>query len=182
MAQAPRILLTGPPGCGKTTAILRTLEEWERPASGFYTEELRAGGSGGSGGSRGRRVGFDVVTLDGRRGPLARAGAPGPRVGRYGVDLASFESLAVEALEKGLANPEALLVIDEIGKMELLSAAFVQVLERAFRSPNPILGTVLSGSHPVADGIRGLPRVQIVRVTWENRERLPHELADAFRG
>lgn len=30
---------------------------------GFYTEELREGG---------QRIGFDVVTLDGNRGPLAR--------------------------------------------------------------------------------------------------------------
>ena len=36
---------------------------------GFYTEEVR-GGVGGRGGKG--RVGFDVVTLDGQRGVLAR--------------------------------------------------------------------------------------------------------------
>ena len=51
---------------------------------GFYTEEVRAdrgasaGGrgqrSGRGGGARGPRVGFDVVTLAGQRGPLARVG------------------------------------------------------------------------------------------------------------
>ncbi|UCC82578.1 MAG: hypothetical protein JSW46_16625, partial [Gemmatimonadota bacterium] len=83
----PRILLTGRPGCGKTTVIKRAVELiGPDRCAGFYTEDVR---------EKGRRIGFDVVTLDGRRGPLARAGARGPRVSRYGVELASFEGLGV---------------------------------------------------------------------------------------
>ena len=53
-------------GVGKTTLVRKVCEKledknWE--CQGFYTEELRVDGD---------RVGFDVVTMDGHRGPLAR--------------------------------------------------------------------------------------------------------------
>lgn len=63
-------------GIGKTTlvqSICQSLRKEGIKMSGFYTQELRQhhehrrGGGGGGG-----RVGFDVVTLDGHRSPLAR--------------------------------------------------------------------------------------------------------------
>ncbi len=168
-----RILLSGPPGCGKTTAILRTLGLLSHPAAGFYTEEVRSSGAGG-------RLGFDVVALDGRRGSLARVGRPGPRVGKYAVDLPSFENVGVRAVAAGLREPHHLLVIDELGKMEFLSTAFVTLLERAFQSPNPLLGTVLHGPHPLADRFRQVAGVEVIQVTRQNRDALPGELATRF--
>ena len=169
-ADPPRILLTGPPGCGKTTVILRTVGLLSLPAAGFYTVELRGSEGGG-------RLGFDVVALDGRRGPLARVGRPGPGVGKYAVDLASFEGVGVQALRARLREPHTLLVIDELGKMEFLSAAFVTLLKRVFQSPNPLLGTVLYGPHPVADRFRQAPGVELIQVTRQDRDALPVDLA-----
>jgi nucleoside-triphosphatase len=173
LADPLRILLTGPPGCGKTTVILRTRGLLSHPAAGFYTEELRSSEGGG-------RLGFDIVALDGRRGPLARVGRPGPQVGKYAVDLSSFEDVGVRAVEAGLREPHTLLVIDEVGKMELLSAAFVTLLERAFRSPNPLLGTILYRPHPLADRFRRAPGVELIPVARQNRDALPAELARRF--
>jgi nucleoside-triphosphatase len=172
LADPLRILLTGPPGCGKTTVILRTRGLLSHPAAGFYTEELRI--------SEGGRLGFDIVALDGRRGPLARVGRPGPHVGKYAVDLSSFEDVGVRAVEAGLREPHTLLVIDEVGKMELLSAAFVTLLELAFRSPNPLLGTILDRPHPLADRFRRAPGVELIPVARQNRDALPAELARRF--
>lgn len=166
-----RILLTGRPGAGKTTVILRTLELLDRPAAGFYTQEVREAGPHSA------RVGFDVITLDGVRAPLARTAFRGPRVSRYGVDVGRFEELAIPALERGLADPATLLVIDELGKMEFLSRAFVDFLPRVFAAPNPLLGTIMSAPHPVADRWRQAPGVEVIEVTTANRERLPDALA-----
>lgn len=177
--QAPRILLTGRPGCGKTTVVRQVVERiGAGRCAGFYTEEVRR---------RGRRVGFDVVTLDGRRGPLARIEAPGPRVGRYGVDLTSFERLAVSALEAGLQERSRVLVIDEIGKMELLSSQFVELLAPVFdpQTPQAVLGTVMRGRHRYVDSLRRGPGVRVVAVTVENRDLLPRQLSaelEAFVG
>lgn len=176
MSHSSRILLTGPPGCGKTTVILRTLERLGCGAAGFFTEEVRAEGGDGA------RRGFDVVTLEGRRAPLARVGAPGPRVGRYGVDVASFEAVGVRALEEGLRRPGTLLVVDEFGKMEFLSGRFVELVDEVFRSTHPLLGTILEKAHPLGDRIRRNPGVRLVEVTRENRKGLPEELARVFGG
>ncbi|XP_032464335.1 cancer-related nucleoside-triphosphatase isoform X2 [Phocoena sinus] len=95
---ARHVFLTGPPGVGKTTLIQKASEVLKSsgvPVEGFYTEEVRQGG---------RRIGFDVVTLSGARGPLSRIGSelpPGKReccVGQYVVDLTSFEQLVLPVL------------------------------------------------------------------------------------
>jgi nucleoside-triphosphatase len=172
-AEPLRVLLTGLPGSGKTTVILRTLPLLSQPAAGFYTEEVRDARAGG-------RLGFDVVALDGRRGPLARVGGPGPRVGKYAVDLQSFENIGVRALEAGLRDPHHLLVLDELGKMEFLSGAFVALVEQVFRSPNPLLGTILYRRHPLGDRFRRAPGVELIQVTTENRSSLPLDLGRRF--
>ena len=79
------LLVTGPPGCGKTTLVRKIVQELgSLPMTGFYTEEIREGRD---------RVGFALVGLDGRRGVLSHVKVGGPyRVGRYGVDIAGFES------------------------------------------------------------------------------------------
>lgn len=170
----PQILLTGRPGCGKTTVIQRAVDLiGPDRCAGFYTEEVRDGG---------RRVGFDVVTLDGRRGPLARAGARGPRVSRYGVDLASFEELGVETLERALEAGGRVLVVDEIGKMELFSQRFTALVDRLFgpSSDWAVLGTLLAGRHPKVDGLRRLRGLRIIEVGPRNRDALPRELGQIY--
>jgi nucleoside-triphosphatase len=186
----PRILLTGRPGCGKTTVIQRAVELiGSDRCAGFYTEEVR---------EKGRRVGFDVVTLDGRRGPLARAGARGPKVSRYGVDLASFEELGVETLERALEAGARVLIVDEIGKMELFSERFTALVDRLLgpssdravlgtdrllgpSSDRAVLGTVLAGRHPKVDRLRHLQGLQIIEVGPANRDGLPLELGRTYR-
>jgi len=107
-----RLLLTGSPGIGKTTvihAVLRRLEEVK--CAGFYTEEKRHAG---------QRVGFKIITLDGQEGTLASIGRKEPTVGRYSIHVAEFERLVLPHLDLEI-TPADLYVIDEIGKMELLS-------------------------------------------------------------
>jgi nucleoside-triphosphatase len=58
-----KILLTGPPGCGKTTAAMKIVGSLGKmTVAGFYTEEIREAG---------RRKGFRWHRLDGRCGTLA---------------------------------------------------------------------------------------------------------------
>lgn len=170
----PRILLSGRPGCGKTTVIQRSLELIGHDrCAGFYTREVREGE---------QRIGFDVVTLDGRRGPLARIGIAGPRVGRYGVDIRSFERLALPALAaRADGSQRRILVLDEIGKMELLSMAFIELLRRLVDDPSSaILGTVLAGRHPVVDAIRCRDDIELIQVTTGNRDGLPAKIGRLF--
>mgnify|MGYP000033856132 CR=1 FL=1 len=158
------MLFTGRPGVGKTTLVRRLAEAFPGRVGGFYTEELREGG---------RRVGFVLVTLAGQRAVFAHvAWKQHPhRVGPYGVDLQVLETTGVPAVRQAVRAGQAVLV-DELGKMELLSPAFRQVVEEAADSPVPLVATILLASHPWADRFRRRPRVTQVVVGPANREEV----------
>ena len=156
-------LLTGGPGVGKTTVIKQVLERIGLSAGGFFTEEIRSGGV---------RQGFRIVTLDGREATLSHVDIKGPaRVGKYGVDIEALEEVGVAALGESVRKCE-LVVVDEIGKMELLSDAFREAVEDAINSGNRVLGTIMLAPHPWADEVKRHPDVATVDVTRSNRGRV----------
>jgi len=161
------LLVTGVPGAGKTTLIRTVVAALAGRAGGFLTEEIREGD---------RRVGFRVCTLDGATAVLAHVKAVrGPQVGRYQVDVAAFEAVGVAALSAAIRDAD-LVVVDEIGKMELCSPRFVEVLEAALASPKPILGTILQAPHPWLDGLKRRNGVEIYRLCERNRSDLTDAL------
>jgi nucleoside-triphosphatase len=115
------VLLTGLPGCGKTTVIRRLVERFDGlRLAGFYTQELRA---------QGQRVGFEAISLSGRRVLLAHVRSRSRhRVGRYGVEPEQLGPLVQEELAG--TGAVDVFIIDEVGKMELLCPAFVEVVPR----------------------------------------------------
>ena len=168
----PTVLVTGPPGCGKTTLMRRAVAELGVPAAGFYTEEIR---------SAGRREGFALVTLDGRRATLASVRIRGPRrVSRYGVDVRALESVGLPSVEEATAGAK-LLVVDEIGKMELFSPRFREAVLRALDAGGPVLATIMLSRHPFADALKARDDVRLIRLTPETRERVLGEVVAALR-
>ena len=166
-----KILLEGRPAVGKTTVVRRLAELLREKGivlGGFLTEELREAR---------RRVGFSVETLDGDRAVLAHIDFEGPpRVGKYGVDLDAFEGIALPALAR--ATESELLLIDEVGKMELASTAFRAAVDDCFGWPIAIVATVQLARHPLTDKLKSRRDVETIRVTAANRGDLPTELAE----
>jgi nucleoside-triphosphatase len=153
-------LLCGEPGCGKTTVIKEVLAKVNRSAGGFYTEEIRDHGS---------RQGFRIVTLDGKKAILARTPTKSRyRVGKYGVDIENMDEVAAPAVREAVRACD-IVVIDEIGKMELFSSAFKEAVIEALESGKMILGTIMLASHPWADGVKKRAEVEVMPVTKVNR-------------
>ncbi|WJX61557.1 nucleoside-triphosphate phosphatase [Trifolium repens] len=110
----------------------------------------------------GERVGFEVVTLDGRTCPLASSNFSSqeshrwPNVGKYKVDVASFESLALPELQ--VREDTDLFIIDKVGKMELYSSSFFPAVLKVLDSNIPILASI-----PVPKFGRDIPAVARLR-------------------
>lgn len=161
------ILITGRPGAGKTTLIKELFCKIGKKGGGFYTEEIREGG---------QRRGFRVNTLDGKRGLLSSVDADSPyKIGRYKVDLKGFESIALPAIEDALRNYKVVM-IDEIGPMELFSKNFKELTLKALDSPSHVIATIkLKGSRFI-DKIKSRKDVTIYNLNSDNKEAILKEI------
>ncbi len=164
-----RLLLTGSPGIGKTTVICSVLRRLQGiTCAGFYTEEVR---------EEGQRKGFKIYTLDGKEGALASVGGrEGSRVGRYTVHVEEFEELALPRINPE-RTPADLYVIDEIGKMELLSQRFKNSLMALLAGPSNLLATIAKKGPGLIEQIKKRSDVELIEVTKENRNDLPAAIA-----
>jgi len=167
-----KVLLTGRPGCGKTTLVKCVVKNLSQRAAGFYTEEIRDGGI---------RVGFRLVTLEGDEGVLAHIDfKTSERVGKYGLDLSALEAVGVNAIREAM-QAKRLIVVDEIGPMEIRSVRFRAAINDALESELPVLATIFSRSLPFTDAIKSRPDVVLIEVSLNNREQLVAQLSEKFR-
>ena len=167
-----RVLLTGRPGSGKTTLIKRILNEVPQRFGGFYTEEIR---------DHGARVGFKVVALGGGEAVFAHVDFKTPeRLGKYALDLSALEAVGVNAIRKAV-HGERLIVIDEIGPMEIRSAPFREAVVDALDSELPVLATIFLRSLPFTDAIKSRPDVELIEVRPNNREELVPQMSEKFK-
>jgi nucleoside-triphosphatase len=159
----PVYLLTGKPGSGKTSLIKQAVAELEGTAGGFYTEEIR---------SQGTRLGFKLISLDGYETILAHIDFNKRfQVGKYGVDVESLEKAGVSALRQAAKQCD-LVVVDEIGKMELFSSDFREVVLQIIGGGRKVLGTIMLNPNPWADAIKRQPQVNLVTVTRAGYQRV----------
>jgi nucleoside-triphosphatase len=160
-------LLTGKPGVGKTSIIKEALKSFGDKAGGFYTQEMR---------DKGKRTGFEIITLKGDRALLAHMKINSPfKVSKYSVDIDSLNRVGVEAVQKAKIECE-IVVIDEIGKMELYSHVFKEAVLQTFDSGKKILGTIMLSSHPWADSIKKRSDVNTLTVTNANQTEVLKEV------
>jgi nucleoside-triphosphatase len=165
-------LLTGRPGTGKTSLIKRVVAAVGDKAGGFYTEEIRSGGS---------RLGFRLITLDGEEAILAHINIRSPhRVSRYGVDVSGLERVGVSALNRA-ARECPLVIIDEIGKMELFSEGFKEAVLSLISRGKHILATIMLSPHPWADAVKQRPGVRLAEVTRANHQQVLEEVSSWLR-
>ena len=161
------LLLTGLPGVGKTTVMraVPALLPGSR-LSGFTTEEMREAG---------RRLGFRGTTLDGHETIIAHVSFPGPaRVGKYGVDVRAIDELALALDPQRGADT---YLVDEVGKMECLSSAFVAAVRTLLAARARLVATVAARGGGLIAEVKAHPGAVLWQVTHANRSSLPAEVA-----
>jgi nucleoside-triphosphatase len=163
------ILITGYPGVGKTTLIIKLAESLRASSPvGFYTEEIR---------ERGIRKGFSLADFTGRRMVLSHVDIKSrDRVSKYGVDIPGFESFLDQLNLVDSSTP--LIIIDEIGKMECLSQKFRGLIVDLLESPKRLLATIAMKGTPFIEEIKRRPDVDILEITTHNRGRLLDDIIE----
>jgi len=162
------LLITGAPGIGKTTVLLRTAEALKNigfRVGGMISREVR---------ERGTRVGFEIVNFETQeRGWLAHVNQPdGPQVSKYRVNLRDLETIGADSIRNAVAKAQ-IVIIDEIGPMELFSPAFKEAVIQAVNSQKPVLGVIHHRARdPLINSVKTRDDVEIIDVTNENRGSL----------
>ncbi|MCA1812753.1 MAG: NTPase [Halobacteriales archaeon] len=178
MASAMKIGITGMPSVGKTATLLKIvekLEEKETIVGGMVTESLEEDG---------KRVGFKLINwLTKEEATLAHEKNPSEvKVGKYGVDLDVLENMGVPAIEQAIREAEV-IVIDEVGKMEMESDRFCNAVKAALDCDKPLIMTLHKKSrNPLLQDIRRRDDIRILEVTKVNRNLLPYKIEKLLEG
>ena len=167
------IIIKGRPGSGKSTLILKIkklIENKEKKVGGIATPEIR---------KNGKRVGFKIIDIyKNIEGILSHINQKnGPRVGKYRVNLEDLNLIGVNAIRNAIEKYD-IIIIDEIGKMELFSEDFQIAVQKAFDSEKYILCTMgLKLTHPFINKIKNRDDIKIILLTHENRDELFTEMS-----
>ncbi len=155
-------MITGQPGCGKTTLIKKVARSLSVPFCGFFTNEIR---------QRGKRVGFEIESFAGNKAVMSHLDIKSSyRVGKYGVDIESMERIAAFEMEIALSE-NRLLIIDEIGKMELFSKRFKELILKVFQTEIPFLGTILYKPHPFCDRLKDWRGIKLLTLRMSEYDK-----------
>jgi len=166
-----RIAVTGSPGVGKSTLVAKVAASAGMRVGGVLARDKRY---------KDRRIGFELLDLAcGAVGMLADETGSGPQLGKYRVHPEELDGLGARAIENALMCE--LIVVDEVGPMELTSHRFISAVEMAIASSRPMLVVLHEWSnHRLAKKIRST--FKVITVTRENREALIDEIALALSG
>jgi hydroxyethylthiazole kinase-like uncharacterized protein yjeF len=159
------LLLSGPPSCGKTTLIKELIQDISKKR-GFFTEEIRKGKE---------RVGFKVITLGGEEVIFAHQNFKTPfKISKYRIDIEVFNKVVIKELEESFKEDCERVVIDELGKMELFSQEFKNLVEEIFEKKK-VLGTISIFKDSFLEKIKKRKDVCILNLSREKYDQVKEE-------
>ena len=157
------ILITGVPGVGKTTLMVKIIEAVKDAGPvGFYTEEIR---------EKGIRTGFSLTSATGGQSTLSHVNIRSRfRVGKYGVDVTGLEAF-IEQIPF-FDETAGMIAIDEIGRMECFSTKFINLIRDLLDLDKLFVATIaLKGEGLIAE-VKRRPDVLLFEMTMGNRNDL----------
>ena len=181
MKNSIHLLITGKPGVGKTTLlkeIIRVLLKKKLRLDGFYTEEIR---------KNQKRVGFRIMNIQGQEeGILSHSGLTSRyRIGKYRVDVDKMDEI-VEKIRRSIKSEKIdVVIIDEIGPMELYSENFKGFIINMLKRNAPVvIGTIKEKCLHLLEEWGVSDMVEIKKITERERkafDKLASEIITGLR-
>jgi len=166
------LLITGRPGIGKTTLIKKVIKRSSLRWGGFYTQEIRV---------KNNRVGFKIISLSGEKGVLAHKDIKSKyKVGKYYINIHDLEVIAARSVNTALIERKP-VVIDEIGKMEIMSDKFKNAVNMAFQISPLVMATISQHETSYINSIKRIENAILIEVTHENRDLLNKMILDLIK-
>src|SRR3989304_1322139 len=168
------LLLTGTPGIGKTTVLMKTvnaLKERGYTVGGMISREVSEGNT---------RVGFQILDISSsRRGRLAHVNQKnGPQVGRYRVNIEDLNTVGAQAIIDAVEKCDV-IAIDEIGPMELFSERFKEAVRKALESRKLVIAVVhWKAKDALLSEAKSRQNAETTTGTWEKRKKQKKTIAE----
>ncbi|MBC7128860.1 MAG: NTPase [Thermoplasmatales archaeon] len=169
----PKIGITGAPRVGKTEGLIRIMERLKDKYTfgGMITKEIE---------ENGERVGFKIIDLMTKEERIfAHVDIDSSyRVGKYKINLKALDEFGIPAIERAIKDDRIdIVVVDEVGKMELESKKFREAIKEVLDCEKPALITLHKKSRDATlQGIRNRNNVRILEITQKNRNLLPYKI------
>ncbi|MFQ5970670.1 MAG: NTPase [Nitrososphaerales archaeon] len=170
----PILVVTGDPGVGKTTVVMRVAEVLKQrglKVGGVVSREVRCHNA---------RVGFEFIDLTSNEtATLSSTTGSGPRIGKYLVDLAGCR-FAVRVLKEAIESSD-IIICDELGPMEFKSEEFVDCVGKMLNINKPLITVVHRRlKHPAVEQFRNKASFMI-NIDIQNRNKAPDLLLDRLK-
>lgn len=167
------ILLTGPPGVGKTTLlgeIKGKIEGYGYSTGGVYCPEIK---------ENDLRIGFAIVDISsGHKGILSSIHISGPTVGKYHVNIVDLENIGISALSNALRYADYIF-IDEIAPMELKSQLFSEAVWETMESDKTVFAVIHERSQdPFILKVKNRDDVVIFTLSRQNKDYILEKIVE----
>ena len=117
-----------------------------------------------------------MITLDGQSAVIAHIDFKSrSQVGRYRVKVDVIDQLGAGAIRSAM-DYHPIVIIDEIGKMELFSSQFQSAVLKAVSGSKIVLATAMLSDPPWLTALKALPDVTVWEVTKPNRTQLVEQV------
>jgi nucleoside-triphosphatase len=167
------VVITGKPGCGKTSLIREVCRRFPDKIGGFFTDEVHIGA---------KRDSFVLKSFDGQQGVFAKKGMESPvKLNKYGIDLGVLEAIGIGALRRAMAD-EKVIVIDEIGSMEMFSKTFRTAVAECLNSPCKVFASIRYNAQPFTNEIKAMPDTTLVCLSRNNAAEVQKRIEEWING
>lgn len=159
-------LITGEPRVGKSTLVKNLISRFNQEYFyGLITEEVT---------ENSQRIGFTTVLLSRYAKQIASKHWAENKMGNYGVDIAAIDQMAQDLLHMESVFGKHILIIDEIGPMQVLSDEYRKIVEALLESSSAlIIGTIYKGTdNKIIDAVKDKYSDCIHLLTCDNREQI----------